>query len=616
MSEETLNSRSNLIEEAKQLGVSRIDALSMGNEELKKKIFESKTQDISDIEPINISKSAQLRRQKGGKMISKHQLETIHANQDFIRNNLQTPQAAEQQAPALEAAELSKLREELHELELGLASEINYPCDNPKVKESFYSKIAAIQAQLNPNSKGVDAATLVNEPVPAVEPETQTASFIQEKINMLNVKFVSWMHDRTTKSAERLQRLRDKVNENDPKTIQALRKAQIAAVGAAGTMAGVFFFVQTARAAGTEAVDAIGLEAFGLGPTGSTGATSETGSTDAMGEVDPTEATGEQKIDPEDKIDTEQSTSGNTDSDGNYNRTELHTRDRMSTEGAFDGTERTAAELDDHVLAKIKNNPSLMSAVLEVRESGNKDANFSLADVNSDTGQFPVHGENGEYSAKGEKAVDTLERSWDRGSQGELLSKSEVSKIMDKYEFINHGTDNGDFKNAIDDRMYDAGKFDYRPDLGDEIYKKKLGNGETVYFKVNEPDPTRDCLNVQTLREKGSTTLSVSNPDASETIDESTIRVDLDGTPTTTDQDVDKNPKEDINANTNLNEQLKMDDDRVPAGDQKPATQPGPTYTAPNPPQTPEVARPTSPPTVETGAPTQNNPANGTVTQP
>lgn len=193
-------------------------------------------------------------------------------------------------------------------------------------------------------------------------------------------------------------------------------------------------------------------------------------------------------------------------SEKNDSLAEPHARDRMSTKGAFDGEKRNIAELDDHVLAKVKNNPSLMAAVLEVRESGNKEESFSLSDVNTDTRQFSVRSEHSELSAKGEKAVDTLERSWNRGKQGKLLSKSEVNELMSKYVFINHGTDEGKFKNSIDDTTYSAGVFDYRPDLGDRIYAKELGNGETVYFKVNERDPTRDCLNVQTLREKIFTT--------------------------------------------------------------------------------------------------------------
>lgn len=195
-----------------------------------------------------------------------------------------------------------------------------------------------------------------------------------------------------------------------------------------------------------------------------------------------------------------------------YNRSEQHVRDRMSTEGAFDGEKRNLAELDDHVLAKIKNNPSLMAAVLEVRESGNKDASFSLDDVNTDTRKYSVHGEHGQYSGKGQDAQDTLERSWDRGNQGKLLSDSEIKELMSKYIFINHGTNEGEFKNSIDDTTYSAGVFDYRSDLGDEIYAKKLGNGETVYFKVNKKDATRDCLNVQTLILKSDITTTPGTP--------------------------------------------------------------------------------------------------------
>ncbi len=222
-----------------------------------------------------------------------------------------------------------------------------------------------------------------------------------------------------------------------------------------------------------------------------------------------------------------------------YNRSEQHVRDRMSTEGAFDGEKRNVAELDAHVLAKVKNNPSLMAAVLEVRESGNKEGIFSLSDVNNDTRKFSVRGENGEYSTKGEKAVDTLESSWDRGSQGKLLSNSKVSKIMDKYEFINHGTDSGKFKNALDNKTYSAGVFDYRPDLGDRVYEKELGNGEIVYFKVNEKDATRDCLNIQTLRLKGDITTTPGIPGTPGT------PTPPENTPPTTDTPPEKPPVDD-----------------------------------------------------------------------
>jgi hypothetical protein len=194
--------------------------------------------------------------------------------------------------------------------------------------------------------------------------------------------------------------------------------------------------------------------------------------------------------------------SGLSDNDANYHSGEVHHRDRMSTEGLFDGTERNSKEVDAHVLEKIKNNPSLMSSVLEVRESGHMDKNFSLEDVNQRTHRSAVGGHNGEYSDLGEKNVETLEKSWNNGEQGKLLSEKQVNKILEKYEFINHGTSEGKYENAIDDTTYRAGKFDYRPDLGDQIYSKELGNGRVVFFKVNEQDPTRDCLNIQTLVER------------------------------------------------------------------------------------------------------------------
>lgn len=192
----------------------------------------------------------------------------------------------------------------------------------------------------------------------------------------------------------------------------------------------------------------------------------------------------------------------NSNNDGDYLRSEGHHRDRMSTEGLFDGTERNSKEIDAHVLEKIKNNPSLMSSVLEVREDGHMDKNFSLEDVNERTRQSATGGNNGEYSDSGEKNLETLEKSWNNGEQGKLLSEKQVNKILEKYEFINHGTSEGKYENAIDDTTYRAGKFDYRPDLGDQIYSKELGNGRVVFFKVNEQDPTRDFLNIQTLVER------------------------------------------------------------------------------------------------------------------
>lgn len=314
--------------------------------------------------------------------------------------------------------------------------------------------------------------------------------------------------------------------------------------------------------------DAFGVDtAHAAGQTGSTGSGTVNGMTQAEyvasggGSYDPTAATGETGATgstggTEANTDILSAVTNNPDSETpktgeDYNRFEQNKRDRMSTEGAFDGTERNAKELDNHVLEKIKNNPSLMASVLEVRESGNKEGSFSLSDVNHDTRKYSVHGDHGEYSAKGEKAIDTLERSWDRGKQGELLSKSEVSKLMDKYEFINHGTDSGEFKNAIDNKTYSAGVFDYRPDLGDRIYAKELGNGETVYFKVNEKDPTRDCLNVQTLREKIFTTPGTPNTPPPTTDTPPEIPPEEEEPPIDDDKKPEEAPKNHDNGNNN-----------------------------------------------------------------
>lgn len=205
----------------------------------------------------------------------------------------------------------------------------------------------------------------------------------------------------------------------------------------------------------------------------------------------------------QDFVDNTRNSIGEIKPDGlSYNRGEDHHRDRMSTEGLFDGSERNSKEIDAHVLAKIKNNPSLAASILEVRQNGSLDNNFSLEDVNERTRQSSVSGRNGEYSDVGENNIETLEESWRNGEQGKLLSEKQVNRMLEKYDFINHGTAEGVFENARDDTTYKAGIFDYRPDLGDQIYRKELGNGHVAFFKVNEQDPSRDCLNVLTLGEK------------------------------------------------------------------------------------------------------------------
>jgi hypothetical protein len=185
-----------------------------------------------------------------------------------------------------------------------------------------------------------------------------------------------------------------------------------------------------------------------------------------------------------------------------YLRSEGHKNDRMSTEGLYDGVERSNTQVDTHVLEKIKNNPSLMASVLEVQESGSKDRNFSLDEVNRDIRSYTEAGQNGEFSEKGHAAEDKLERTWSNGEQGKIMKEAEVRKLLQTHDFINHGTTEGAFENARDDKTYRAGIFDYRPDLGDQVYRKELGNGHVAFFKVNERDPSRDCLNVQTLVEK------------------------------------------------------------------------------------------------------------------
>jgi hypothetical protein len=174
----------------------------------------------------------------------------------------------------------------------------------------------------------------------------------------------------------------------------------------------------------------------------------------------------------------------------------------MSTEGLYDGVERSNTQVDTHVLEKIKNNPSLMASVLEVQESGSKDRNFSLDEVNRDIRSYTEAGQNGEFSEKGHAAEDKLERTWSNGEQGKIMKEAEVRKLLQTHDFINHGTTEGAFENARDDKTYRAGIFDYRPDLGDQVYRKELGNGHVAFFKVNERDPSQDCLNVETLVEK------------------------------------------------------------------------------------------------------------------
>lgn len=255
-------------------------------------------------------------------------------------------------------------------------------------------------------------------------------------------------------------------------------------IGAAG-ITGMAMIASKLGAFGSDEI----VDQFGGGASGPTGASSSTGET------------GGASYEPE--ADQAPDADKPVDQDANYNRYEQNKRDRMSTEGLFDGTDRSPAELDQHVLEKIQNNPSLMAAVMEVRESGNLDKNFSLDDVNNSTSEFSVHGEHGEYSPEGQDAVEDLEESWEKGPQGRLLSDSEVSKIQEKYHLINHGTDAGEFKNAIDNKTYAAGEYDYNPKGGDRIFEKELDNGEKVLVKTNDRDPREDCSNILTKVEKG-----------------------------------------------------------------------------------------------------------------
>jgi hypothetical protein len=330
-----------------------------------------------------------------------------------------------------------------------------------------------------------------------------------------------------------------------------------------------------------------------------------------------------------------------------YNRTENHQKDRMSTEGLFDGETRGMKATDTHALQKIENNPSLLASLMEINESGTKDKNFSLQEVNQDTHDFTVSGKNGQYSSEGQESVEKLRDAWGE-KPGKLMSDSEVRKLQSRYTLINHGVDEGGFESARDDKMYSAGEFDYRPDLGDKIYRKELENGHVVFMKVNEQDPTRDCLNILTLVEKShsqpSSTISTpedtptnNKPGAEGKIDEPQPQDegklgDPEGqlppektetgkqptTPTTTKNPEQpphlqpKDPSKDINANPELNPQVQVGDDRVPAGPQEtaPGSRPPETYTPPaQPVETPTTPRTEVPP-VESNPSTGQN-ANG-----
>lgn len=341
-------------------------------------------------------------------------------------------------------------------------------------------------------------------------------------------------------------------------------------------------------------------------------------------------------------------TVGNRNADLDYLNNEGHHRGRMSTEGLFDGTERTSKEIDAHVLEKVKNNPSLMASVLEVRESGHMDKNFSLDEVNDMTHKSAVGGHNGEYSEFGKKQIDTLEKSWSNGEQGKLLSDKQVKNLLEKYDFINHGTSEGQYENALDDKTFSAGVFDYHPERGDQIYAKELGNGRVVFFKVNEQDASRDCLNIQTLVEKSHSQPSSKLPIPESTPDKPGAEGKIDEpqpqdegklgdpegqlppektetgkqptTPTTTKNPEQpphlqpKDPSKDINANPELNPQVQVGDDRVPAGPQEtaPGSRPPETYTPPaQPVETPTTPRTDVPP-VESN-PSTGGDANGST---
>ncbi len=327
---------------------------------------------------------------------------------------------------------------------------------------------------------------------------------------------------------------------------------------------------------------------------------------------------------------TEEEKPARKDTDKAYDRSEAHVKNRQETEGLFDGTERTSKETDAHVLHKVENNPELMAEVLEVRESGNKA--FSVDDVNKDIDSYTKGADYGDYSATGEKAVNTLQKSWENGKQGKILSENQANKLLDKYNLINHGTRNGAGAN---DEVFSAGRFDYRPELGDKIYAKELGNGRTAFFKVNERDPSRDCLNCLTIEEKPVVveTPPADVPEKQPPTDSIETKPPTDEieTPPPTQPPVDtppptrpptqpptnkpKDPTTDINANPDLPEQVQMGDQAgtIPAGEVTVPTTPPPVYEAPAPPA--PIPAPAPPAPVEVPAPTPTNPG-GTVAAP
>ena len=433
-------------------------------------------EDVKDI--VKLGKTGHTAHRPDGKFLSKYEIEQIQAHQDLIRDNISSNTSEEQLGDEVQQREKTDPR-------IKVVPQRKTP---PSLATGFHPELIAQKKKKKEkhNSPATGNDTLEN-PTEIKDKDVSLGWKAKLGMGALALKLMNVMQNGSRKSQERYVRYKKTTKEawSEKKYFRALVLGGVATVAALGLAAKLDLLRRGANVTGLDGEifsafsDMDDLLPF---PTPEANASSPTNHSVL-------------------------------DTDTDYLRDESHHKDRMSTEGLFDGESRGIEGTDTHALQKIQNNPSLLASLMEINESGTKDKNFSLSEVNQDIHDFTVSGKNGQYSAEGQSAIDTLQNIWGE-KEGKLMSESEVRELQSKYTLINHGVDEGGFKNARDDRMYSAGEFDYRPELGDKLYRKELENGHVVFMKVNEQDPTRDCLNIITLGEKAeSTYISTPTPE-------------------------------------------------------------------------------------------------------
>lgn len=340
-----------------------------------------------------------------------------------------------------------------------------------------------------------------------------------------------------------------------------------------------------------------------------------------------------------------------------YNKHEAHKMgdqflsSRRFTEGFED---RTTAENEKLLADLVTNRPGSLAAFREEMLHSNKD--FSVDRVNDRNEAYAVHGKNGTYTETGGRAAEKAREAIEGAREMKFLSSAEVRELQSRFSIRNHGITEGQYKNAVDDRIYDAGEFRLKP--GEKILRVIDKDGKEHLFKCSENEDG-DCLNPLSLEKKSpvvetpptTTTPPADNPPGMRKHPKQPPLywdqppkpgekppVPEPGkppvTPPTETPPVDnppeeppveppevvnpKDPTKDINVNPSLPPQVQMGDQAgtIPAGPPTTPTAPPDVYTPPAPPAPVQPpAPPVAPPTPETPAPTPTTPG-GTTPNP